>query len=348
MKIAPLAAVSLCACLVGAGALASAQRPSVFLSIHLAQHRASGAAEGAKRLSQSLPEQALEIERAIKLRDTTARAALTLKSKSTRRQASWEHAYKTLKRQRLWRAPGQADDALALLALAEGRVHQEMVRDYDVLETNRLQGQRVWSLVQQRGATVVQMAQHTATAHTARSEEALAKANAKRASAKQVRADLKSTQAKLQASLDGLLKNPTPKDFHRLKGALIPPVPKRPLFGFGPRKQAKTTTYIRHAGLTYDVPVGTRVRATGPGIVAFAGWFEGYGQMVILDHGGGYHSVYAHLSSVSVKRGAKLKRNDTLGQSGDTGSLEGAKLYFEMRKKGFAIDPSPWFVSKRR
>lgn len=348
MKSAWIAGACLLTITIAGGALASTQRQTVFLSIHLAQHRASDATKGAHELRTGLLAQAETIERAIKLRDTTARAALTLKSKSTQRQASWDKAYKTLKRQRLWRAPGQADDALALLAFAEQRVHQDMVRDYDVLETNRVQGQRVWSLVRQRGATVVQMAQHTATAKTARSEEGLAKANAKRATAKQVRADLKTTSAKLQKSLDQLLKNPTSKDFHRLKGALIPPVPKRPLFMFGPRRQAKSTTYIRHAGLTYDVPSGTRVRATGPGIVVFTGWFEGYGQMVILDHGGSYHSVYAHLSAVSVKRGARIKRNDTLGQSGDSGSLEGAKLYFEMRKKGFAINPTPWFVSKRR
>ena len=72
-----------------------------------------------------------------------------------------------------------------------------------------------------------------------------------------------------------------------------------------------------------------------PGRVRFAGWFRGYGKIVILDHGSGYFTVSGQLSRIQVQVGEKVKSGQVVGTVGETGSLEGPGLYFEVRRAGF-------------
>lgn len=150
----------------------------------------------------------------------------------------------------------------------------------------------------------------------------------------------------LYRSLSHLLKYETERDFHRLKGTLVPPVNRKtPSYGYGPRKTGHKVT-VRHTGYTYFVPVDTEVRAVGPGLVVYAHRFEGFGNMVIVDHGGGYHTVYAHLNHIDVTLNSRVPKSGIVGRSGDSGSLDGAKVYFELRHNGRAIDPGPWFLRR--
>jgi len=77
--------------------------------------------------------------------------------------------------------------------------------------------------------------------------------------------------------------------------------------------------------------------------VVFADRFSGYGKMMIIDHGQRYYSVYAHLSDLLKKPGEAVRRGDPIGLVGDSDSLAGARLYFEIRKDGKPVDPLPWF-----
>lgn len=329
-------------------ALAKPKHETVFWRMHLAEHKASNATTKTLALKKQLPAFDKRIAHAIELRSTTARAAIKLKAQSTRRQAAWDGAYRKIQRQSILLTPGHGADTQHLLKMAERHVHQQMARDYQLLEQHRTQGQKVWSLVQQKSARFIELAQQQATSKTAQAEKQKAAKDAKVASPQTISRDLKTTDKKLQGALKSIPKNPSTKDFHRLKGALVPPVNMSPSHRFGPRKQLKTRTYVRHSGLTYSIEKGSKVKAIGPGLVVFAGWFEGYGQVVIIDHGVGYHSVYAHLSKMMTKAGASIKRGQVFALSGDSGSLEGAKLYFEMRKKGFPIDPAPWFFKVKK
>ena len=74
----------------------------------------------------------------------------------------------------------------------------------------------------------------------------------------------------------------------------------------------------------------------------FAGWFAGYGRMVILDHGDGFFTVSGHLDEIGVELGQLLAAGDPLGSAGETGSLTGARLYFEIRRGAEALDPAEW------
>jgi len=87
---------------------------------------------------------------------------------------------------------------------------------------------------------------------------------------------------------------------------------------------------------------GTPVRAVADGAVRFAGWFRGYGKIVILDHGEGYFTVSGHLADTAVALGERVAAGDPVGSVGETGSLSGPRLYFEIRRGGEPLDPAEW------
>jgi septal ring factor EnvC (AmiA/AmiB activator) len=118
----------------------------------------------------------------------------------------------------------------------------------------------------------------------------------------------------------------------RLQGALAWPVTGRVRVPFGLRKHC-ALRHLHRAERDRDRGGGgTPVRAVHEGMVVFADMFKGYGLMVILDHGGKHHSLYAHLSEVRVKQGQRLQAGEVLGAVG--AGLEGAGLCFEMRFQG--------------
>lgn len=96
-----------------------------------------------------------------------------------------------------------------------------------------------------------------------------------------------------------------------------------------------------HRGVDVYVPAGTPVHAMAPGRVHFAGVMRGYGKVVILDHGDGVRSLYAHLSEVRVQAGDEVKGHDVIGLSGSSGDATGPHLHFEVWRYGRPVDPVP-------
>jgi murein DD-endopeptidase MepM/ murein hydrolase activator NlpD len=109
--------------------------------------------------------------------------------------------------------------------------------------------------------------------------------------------------------------------------------------GFGMRHHPILQSWRAHQGIDYAAPIGTRVRAVADGVVEFAGPKGGYGNVVILRHHGQYTTVYAHLSRVAVRRGARVGQNDTVGAVGQTGWATGPHLHYEFRIAGQARNP---------
>lgn len=131
-----------------------------------------------------------------------------------------------------------------------------------------------------------------------------------------------------------------------LRGRLDWPVKGALIGGFGKARHREVAAEVFHNGIDIEAPVGEEVKAVEKGTVVFADHFSGYGKMVILDHGERYYTIYAHLSEILKRNGAAVKRGEILGRAGDSDSLAGATLYFEMRKDGRSIDPVPWFAKK--
>ncbi len=89
------------------------------------------------------------------------------------------------------------------------------------------------------------------------------------------------------------------------------------------------------------------IRAIYDGIVVYADWFKGYGLLMIIDHGEGYYSLYAHASKLMVGVGDKVKQNHVIGEIGETGYSMDRNLYFEIRQGEKAVDPSLWLTRKK-
>jgi septal ring factor EnvC (AmiA/AmiB activator) len=131
-----------------------------------------------------------------------------------------------------------------------------------------------------------------------------------------------------------------------LRGRLDWPVKGQLVSGFGKARHPEVAAEVFHNGIDIEAPVGEEVKAVEKGTVVFADHFSGYGKMVILDHGERYYTIYAHLSEILKKNGDAVKRGEVVGRAGDSDSLAGARLYFEMRKDGRSIDPVPWFAKR--
>ncbi|HEY0838743.1 MAG TPA: peptidoglycan DD-metalloendopeptidase family protein, partial [Vulgatibacter sp.] len=131
--------------------------------------------------------------------------------------------------------------------------------------------------------------------------------------------------------------------FAALRGSLLPPVEGAVVeVLFGKTLNARFHTEVHQNGLDLRAPKGAAVRAVAPGRVAFAASFRAYGNLAIVDHGGGFHTLYAHLDSFDVKEGDEVEAGRRIGRVGDTGSLKGAYLYFEIRDGAKPVDPLPW------
>jgi murein DD-endopeptidase MepM/ murein hydrolase activator NlpD len=109
--------------------------------------------------------------------------------------------------------------------------------------------------------------------------------------------------------------------------------------GFAMRFHPIHQTWRRHLGVDYGAPSGTPVRAIGDGVVDFAGWQNGYGNVVEIRHANQRSTLYAHLSRIDVKRGARVEQGARIGAVGATGWATGPHLHFEVRVKGEHQDP---------
>jgi peptidoglycan hydrolase-like protein with peptidoglycan-binding domain len=120
---------------------------------------------------------------------------------------------------------------------------------------------------------------------------------------------------------------------------LLRPVPGRIGDRFGaPRSGGRT-----HTGLDFPVDHGTRVGAAGAGVTEFAGWNTGgYGNLVVIRHGLGYTTWYAHLSTITTWKGEQVKGGTRIGYVGSTGNSTGPHLHFELRQEAVPVDPLPY------
>jgi murein DD-endopeptidase MepM/ murein hydrolase activator NlpD len=96
-----------------------------------------------------------------------------------------------------------------------------------------------------------------------------------------------------------------------------------------------------HQGLDLRAPRGTKVLATADGVVSFAGRSGAYGRLVVLDHGNGWETRYAHLHRIKVEEGKRVRRGRTLGTVGHSGNAGGNHLHYELRRNGVPVDPRP-------
>jgi murein hydrolase activator len=154
----------------------------------------------------------------------------------------------------------------------------------------------------------------------------------------------------LQAKQRKLARVPPPKGgieppgigFGALKGRLPWPTEGRIVTGFGAQVHPRFGTRTFRNGVDIEAAVGREVLAVHLGHVIYTGWFKGYGNLIIVDHGNEYYTLYAHIADIEAKEGEDVRQGQRIGTVGDTGSLAGPRLYFEVRYQGKPQDPEQW------
>ncbi|WP_116127634.1 M23 family metallopeptidase [Lewinella sp. IMCC34183] len=111
------------------------------------------------------------------------------------------------------------------------------------------------------------------------------------------------------------------------------------LSGFGYRIHPILGVKKMHAGIDFNCRRGTEIQSSGKGIVEFAGRNSTYGNVVVIDHGYGFKSRYAHMSAIKVKKGQEVTRGHLIGLVGSTGRSTGDHLHYEIEKDGRKVDP---------
>ncbi len=132
-------------------------------------------------------------------------------------------------------------------------------------------------------------------------------------------------------------------DFARGQGQLDWPARGEIVGRFGLERHPRFNVVTPNNGIDIAVPVGTAVKSVAKGRVDYTSDdYASYGQIVIINHGDSYYTLYAHLSEIQVSVGQEVTAGQMIGRSGDTGSLKGAVLHFEVRRGGTALNPEDW------
>jgi septal ring factor EnvC (AmiA/AmiB activator) len=185
----------------------------------------------------------------------------------------------------------------------------------------------------------------------------LAKVRDERAYHERMVAELTEASRRLEAFIRSLqekqrraAKAPPPKPgappaaigFGTLRGLLPWPTEGRLVASFGEQVHPRFGTRTFRSGVDIEAGEGTEVTAVYAGRVAYTGWFKGYGNLIILDHGNEYYTLYAHVAEIEVREGEDVRQGQRIGTVGDTGSLTGPRLYFEVRYQGKPQNPEQW------
>jgi septal ring factor EnvC (AmiA/AmiB activator) len=134
----------------------------------------------------------------------------------------------------------------------------------------------------------------------------------------------------------------TEKPFAALKGLLMMPVKGKIVSFFGQKKDRKLKITNFQSGITIKADRGEPIRAVYSGKTLFSSWFRGFGNMMIVDHGDHYYTVYAHLEEQFKSKGDPVETGEVIATVGDTGSFTGAGLHFEIRYHGKPVNPLKW------
>jgi septal ring factor EnvC (AmiA/AmiB activator) len=136
------------------------------------------------------------------------------------------------------------------------------------------------------------------------------------------------------------------KGFSGLRGKLLWPVEGKIAIPYGSSRDPRFNTPVFKSGIFIQTGEDTNAKAVYAGKVVFAEWFKGYGRLMIVNHGDGYHTLYGSLSEIFSKVGDIINSGQVIGRVGDSGILDAPGLYFEVRYKGKPLDPVQWLKKR--
>jgi septal ring factor EnvC (AmiA/AmiB activator) len=211
--------------------------------------------------------------------------------------------------------------------------HEERVAQAEALTANERDRERVLRRVKNQRAEQLRAAD-ALEEETARLQQLLATLERRRTE--------REALARREAAEEGRAPEAVASTLTGEYGSLDWPVDGDIIARFGRARHPVYNTEIVNNGIDIRAARGTRVRAVEAGKVVYVDWYGGYGLTIIVDHDGGYYSLYAHLDRAQVSINQQVARGGVVGTVGESGSLEGPKLHFEIRQGVRAIDPVGW------
>ncbi len=184
-------------------------------------------------------------------------------------------------------------------------------------------------------------------------DQLLASIKSERSSYEKMIKELEESSKNLHEMIKKLEKETLPlsvtgKGFWGLKGRLPWPVNGKVLVPFGKQKSPQFNIPTFRKGIEIKAKAGDTALSVLGGRVVYADWFKGYGLLLIVNHGKGFHSLYAHLSEIFHKTGDIIKGRQAVGKIGESGLLNVPSLYFEIRYKGKPYDPLKWLRYRKK
>lgn len=184
-------------------------------------------------------------------------------------------------------------------------------------------------------------------------DKLLAAIRSKRSTYEKIIKELEKSSRKLQSLIQKLEKRSIPrsvrgKGIRASRGQLPWPVNGKVLIPFGKYKDPKFKITVFKNGVELGASPGETPKAVASGRVVYADWFKGYGLLLIINHGNGYHSLYGNLSEIFHKTGDIINKANAVGIVGNSRMLNVPALYFEIRYKGKPVNPAKWLKKKQR
>ena len=136
------------------------------------------------------------------------------------------------------------------------------------------------------------------------------------------------------------------KEFPKLKGQLAWPAEGRVITKFGRQWNPKLKTTTENPGIDIKGKPGSEVRVVLGGIVTTITFIRGFGTTIIVDHGNGFYTVYSHVTNVEINEDSEVRGGDVIAYMGDSGSINGSQLHFEVWGEGKILDPEKWLQKK--
>ena len=136
------------------------------------------------------------------------------------------------------------------------------------------------------------------------------------------------------------------KEFPKLKGGLDWPAEGRVITKFGRQWNPKLKTTTENPGIDIKGKPGSEIRAVLGGVVTTITFIRGFGTTVIIDHGGGFYTVYSHVTNVETSEDSQVRQGDIIAYMGDSGSINGSQLHFEIWGEGKKLNPEYWLKKK--
>ena len=232
----------------------------------------------------------------------------------------------------------------------EGKMTIERFEELD--QQNRMRHRELKLELEKVAAVEREMAKEKARAERARNEkiDLIEKIRSTRELRKQMISDLERTARSLEEMLERfrsqaeLGEKGGSRGFSRWKGNLPYPAPGVVMRGFGIVEDPEFHTILFRKGIEIEADPGESVIAVEAGEVIYSGWFEGYGNMIIIDHGDGYYTLSARLRNILKKVGDVVEAKEVIGQVAGSGMWGEGGLYFEIRRYGQPLDPEEWLT----